>query len=142
MICRFTPDGRLTFVNQAYARYFGKEPEELLGVSFFELIPEEDRAFVEAAIASYTITKPIDTYEHRAIDLKGQTRWQQWTDHAFFDDQGRLLEFQSVGRDITRRKQMEEELRHHRDHLEALVAERTLELAAVNRQLEQELTER
>ena len=26
-ICRFTPDGMLTFVNEAYCRYFGEEPE-------------------------------------------------------------------------------------------------------------------
>ena len=30
LICRFLPDGTLTFVNEVYCRYFNKKPEELL----------------------------------------------------------------------------------------------------------------
>ena len=41
LICRFTPDTTLTFVNDAYCRAFGKTRDELLGNSFLELIPEK-----------------------------------------------------------------------------------------------------
>jgi two-component system sensor histidine kinase/response regulator len=44
--------------------------------------------------------------------------------------------------DVTERKNMDEELRKHRDHLEDLVQQRTKELGSVNKQLEKELTER
>jgi PAS domain S-box-containing protein len=46
MICRFLPDGRLTFVNQAYCRYFGKSPQALLGKSFVPMVLPEDLEFV------------------------------------------------------------------------------------------------
>jgi len=39
LICRFLPDGTLTFVNGAYCRYFGRKREELVGSSFMLYIP-------------------------------------------------------------------------------------------------------
>ena len=39
----------------------------------------------------------------------GEIRWQQWTDRGFFDEQGQVVEYQSVGRDITDLKRAEEQ---------------------------------
>ena len=51
----------------------------------------------------------------------GEVRWTEWTDRGFFDEQGHVVEFQSVGHDITERKRAEEE---HRQLLaQARVAE-------------------
>jgi signal transduction histidine kinase len=44
--------------------------------------------------------------------------------------------------DMTERKRMEEELRMHRDHLEAIVEKRTVELGERNRKLNEEIAER
>ena len=110
LICRFLPDGTLTFVNEAYCRYFGKKRGELIGHSFMPLIPEEDQEFVADQFASLSPENPVVTYEHRVILPDGQIRWQQWADRAIFDQQGRFIEFQSVGRDITEQVQAEEQL--------------------------------
>ena len=40
----------------------------------------------------------------------GGIRWQQWSDRAVFDRDGRVTEYQSVGRDITDRKRTEQAL--------------------------------
>ena len=40
----------------------------------------------------------------RARGPGGEVRWQQWTDRGFFDERGRIVEYQAVGRDITERK--------------------------------------
>lgn len=42
LICRWLPDGTLTFVNQAFCRYFGKQPEDFIGNSFMPFIPKGD----------------------------------------------------------------------------------------------------
>ncbi|MFN3690977.1 MAG: PAS domain-containing protein, partial [Fimbriimonadales bacterium] len=110
-VCRWRPDGVLTFVNSAYCRYFNKSPEELLGKNFMPLIPEADRPLVEQAIATLSPENPIVSYTHRVYAPDGSIRWTEWTDHAIYDSRGNLIEIQSVGRDITARKQLEEELR-------------------------------
>ncbi len=107
LICRWRPDGTLTFVNEAYCRYFGKSRDELIGRSFMPLISEEDIPAVEQYIASLSRENPYVMYEHRVILPHGEVRWQQWTDRAIFDTQGNLVEFQSVGRDISERKEAE-----------------------------------
>jgi PAS domain S-box-containing protein len=111
LICRWRPDGTLTFVNGAYCRYFDRTREELIGHSFMPLIPEEDRGIVEQATNHFSPDRAVATYEHRVVLPDGQLRWQQWTDRALFDERGEIVEFASVGRDITERKLAEEALR-------------------------------
>jgi PAS domain S-box-containing protein len=142
LICRWLPGGMLTFVNGAYCRYFGKKSEELIGHNFMPLIPEEDHEKVERHFASIAPGNPVSTHEHRVITPNGEIRWHQWSNRAIFDAQGCLVEFQSVGRDITARKRMEEELRKARDELEQRVVERTAELLKANEQLRREIVER
>jgi light-regulated signal transduction histidine kinase (bacteriophytochrome) len=70
------------------------------------------------------------------IAPNGQIRWQRWTNHATFNGKGQIVEFQSVGNDVTERRQAEMEVKRYREHLEELVAQRTTELQASNKELE------
>ena len=101
LICRFLPDGTLTFVNQAYCRYFGVKAEELIGRTFTPSIPEDDRAYVQEQFLQLCLEKPMVEYEHRVILPNGEVRWQAWIDRAMFDQYGVLIEYQGVGRDIS-----------------------------------------
>lgn len=106
-ICRFTPDGTHIFLNEAYCRYFGKKREEMIGHRFIPSIPPGDQQPVRDHFASLTRENPVATVEHRIIMPDGTIRWQHWTDRAIFDKQGNIREFQSVGSDITDRKEAE-----------------------------------
>jgi PAS domain S-box-containing protein len=110
LICRFLPGGILTFVNEAYCRYFGRSREELIGSSFMPLIPPEDHAKVESHLASLSPANPLASHEHRVITSNGEIRWQKWTNRMILDSQGRFIGFQSVGHDITERKLIMEAL--------------------------------
>ncbi|KUK70778.1 MAG: PAS domain S-box [Methanocalculus sp. 52_23] len=110
-ICRFRPDGTHILVNDAYARYFGTTKDQLLGESFSPEIHPDDSEKVKKFFASLTREHPIGTIEHRIIMPDGEVRWQQWNDRAIFNEYGHIREYQSVGRDITEKKQMEETLR-------------------------------
>jgi two-component system, cell cycle sensor histidine kinase and response regulator CckA len=117
LICRFTPDGELTFVNEVYCRYFGKTREELLGVNLLSFLPESEHKKMIDHLASFGSRQPVAMLEHQVILPDGQVRWIHRTDRAIFNSLGRLFEFQSVDRDITERKKMEAEIKVAQTHL-------------------------
>lgn len=108
LICRFLPGGIYTFVNGAYCRYFNTTPEQLIGRSFWSYIPAEWHEICVAALETITPDHPVATIEHEVLAPGGEVRWQQWRDRGLFDAHGRIVEYQSVGRDITDRKRAEE----------------------------------
>jgi PAS domain S-box-containing protein len=140
LICRFLPTGILTFVNEAYCRYFGKRRDELIDQGFKSFVFEEDQALVSEHLARLSTETPTITLEHRVVLPSGELRWQQWTNRAVLDEQGRLIEFQSVGRDITQLKQVELSLAKANETLESKVQRRTEELIQAATQLQNEIT--
>ena len=112
-IARIRPDGRLSFVSDAYCRYFGRARAELLGRGFNEFthtVPE-DRERDAARLATLSPDCPSSTIELRRQLPDGGVRWVQWSDTALFDGEGWLVEVQSVGRDVTERVEVEAALR-------------------------------
>ncbi len=116
LVCRFLPGGALLFVNDAYCRFFAKSREQLLGTSFLELVPEQDRKKARRHLAKLTPNTPFLTSEHRVENARGQVRWLQWTDRAVFDERGAVKEIQSVGRDITDRVHAEQACKNLVEH--------------------------
>ncbi|WP_321506955.1 PAS domain S-box protein [uncultured Methanoregula sp.] len=119
-ICRFRPDGTHVFVNEAYCRYFGKKCPDLIGEKFRPDIPPEDQAGIRGHFASLTRDHPVSAIDHRIIMPDGSLRWQRWVDRAIFDGSGTLIEYQTVGRDITDIKEAEFALRESEEQYSAL----------------------
>ncbi|WP_045216064.1 PAS domain S-box protein [Desulfonatronovibrio magnus] len=111
MLCRFLPGCKLTYVNDLYCQYFNRSREELLGKSFLSLIPESHHKSFLANLASLTPEDPVISHEHEVITPDGDIRWQRWTERAIFNAQGGLMEFQSIGEDVTELKQIQNELK-------------------------------
>jgi len=109
-IVRYRPDGVRTFVNDAYAAFFGGRPEDFVGQSFLPLIAPEHRPEVEEKIRRLaTREAAVLPDEHLAIRHDGVQRWTHWIDRAIFDQHGNLVEIQAVGRDTTDRKEAEQQ---------------------------------
>src|SRR3954468_1280 len=129
LICRFRADGTYTFVNAAYCRTFQRSAEELIGRKFWQFAPAYPRSISEAFLAAITPENPVTSTEQQVAAAGGEVRWMEWTDRGFFDERGRVVEFQAVGHDITDRKraeevikQSEEQVRHFVEHVPAAVA--------------------
>ena len=104
-IVRWKANGVRTFVNEAYCRYFGLTPEQALSSSFMPLVAEEDRHAIEQKVERLRSgTVDSETETHRVIRPDGGIGWQEWTDLPIRDENGNVIEFQSVGRDVTEQK--------------------------------------
>jgi PAS domain S-box-containing protein len=132
LVCRFRPDGTLTYVNPAYQRCFGQPGRELVGSNFLDLLPKHERPAAlchleRLASSDSDLAEPI---EHRVIAADGSVRWQRWIHRAIRDGSGRVVEFHSFGRDITKRK-LAEELLARRVSLETMLGDLSAALAEV-----------
>ncbi len=121
LICRFLPNNILTFVNKAFCRYFNKKPEEVIGWSFLPFIYEEDREMVTRHLSSISYNNPVSSIEYRVLNPEGKICWQSWIMSALFDRNQNVIEFQSIGRDITDRKRTEEALKESEEKYRSLV---------------------
>ena len=120
IICRFKPDGTLTFFNEAYSRLFANFGEVKIGQNALAILPDEQRQMVTDLLSQVSPTQPV---VHIEISLKisgDGTRWQQWTGSGNFNVQGQLVELQIVGHDITERKLGETAAQQHNRELSAL----------------------
>lgn len=120
LICRYLPDTTIVYANDAYYRYFGLEGQNVVGTSYQPVIYEGDRHKVAQLINSMTCENPQATIENRVV-VNGEVRWTQWNNRCFCDEQGRILEYQSVGRDITQLKAVETKLRESERRYRALI---------------------
>ena len=134
-ICRFLPDGRITFINDAYCNYFWLNREEIIGKPHSVVLPPDDAKLMNAHLAALTPETSGCIYlTQDSVTLWG-IRWQRWSDRAIFNANGEVIEYQSVGRDITEQKKVEIQLNNYKDTLEQRVHTRTAELSRANRNI-------
>jgi PAS domain S-box-containing protein len=100
MVICFNADLEITFSNQTFRDYFDVEVEDINGFSLLEIIPDSDQKKFKEYMLSITPESDIRRGIHR-VQRHDEVRWQDWIDRGIFDEDGTLIEVQSVARDIT-----------------------------------------
>lgn len=115
MICRYTPQGQITFANEAYERFFGLQIAGVGKRMIWDQTLPEGREALAAKIARIGPGVPSIATRNQNRRVDGQLRWVEWADRGIFDESGVLIEVQAVGRDIDNevhlRQQLERNLR-------------------------------
>ncbi|HVO66132.1 MAG TPA: PAS domain S-box protein [Syntrophales bacterium] len=137
-------DGTILFINKAGANLLGlASAGDCIGLNAFEFVHPDFRTLIINDLQLIKNGRRGSLADYRIYRLRTRAGEDKWIEAIgamvyFGEDTADLVTF----RDITARKQMEDELRQHRNYLEKLVAERTAELQRVNEKLQRDITER
>ena len=104
-------DGKIKSINQYGAEALGYRKEELMYQDFFSIVHEGDRESVQQLFADIFKEKiAIVEAELRNVRKDGSIIWERLRSQLIFNNDGEPVELRIICRDITERKQIEEQL--------------------------------
>jgi PAS domain S-box-containing protein len=123
LICRWKMDGTFSFVNEAFCKFIGQEEEALIGRHFSPPIYHEDLEIynnIIKEVTNLTPDNPSKTVTVRMLTTYGDIRWLHWHIQGVFDNQDNIIEYQTVGHDLTDLKETQEKLAQAHSQLRQL----------------------
>lgn len=107
IILRFNAEGNIDFINQYGIKYLHLNERENEELNFFQLMPARAQPTFAEKIQLLCMDTPILKTTHTIRENNGEVRWEEWTDRAFFDENGNKTGYQSIGRDVTTERKAE-----------------------------------
>ncbi|MBI4548785.1 MAG: PAS domain S-box protein [Ignavibacteriae bacterium] len=123
-------DWRYLYINDVAAKQGRRTKEELLGHTMMEMYPGIENTHMFAQFRRCMEERVPHRIENEFTFLDGTKGWFHLSMEPV--PEGIFI----LSEDITKEKQLDEEVRKHREHLEELVIERTAQLEAANKELE------
>ena len=112
--------GRFLAVNAAWCRFFGVDPNEVLGKTAFEYLPHEiAETLQEQDRDILRFGRPLHLGESLS-DKNGRLVWFETVKSPVCNDRGEVIGTAGIARDITASKQLEESLRQSEDRYRSL----------------------
>ncbi|HKS94534.1 MAG TPA: PAS domain S-box protein, partial [Terriglobia bacterium] len=129
-----SPSGKITDVNRATETITGLATADLIGNDFSDYFTEPAKA--RAGYEQVFREGSVRDYELEVRGRDGQVTPVLYNASVYRDETGKVIGVFAAARDITERKRAEAEIKRLNQSLERRVADRTVELASANRELE------
>jgi PAS domain S-box-containing protein len=113
IIVAINDKGIVSLINKKGCSVLGYKKEEIIGKSWFDLcVPEGDKKERKDAFKKVMAGEiaEAEDYENSIITKSGEERIIAWHNTTLTDEKGNIIGTLSSGKDITQRKQTEEEL--------------------------------
>jgi PAS domain S-box-containing protein len=129
-----TMSGEIVDVNRSFLEMLGYTDDEVGKLRYQDITPAKWHEIEMKIIETQVMARGYsEVYEKEYIRKDGTVFPVELKTYLLRDTDGKPYGMWALVRDITSRKQAEEELEKHRFHLEEMVAERTAELERMNR---------
>lgn len=103
--------GNFTYVNDAACRQIRRSKEELIGMNYRCYIPEEEIDSVyQTWNKVYRTGEPLTAYHHANVKKFGQKVYLEDSVSPLRNDEGKIIGFRSICRDVTERKSLTQKL--------------------------------
>ncbi len=103
--------GNITFCNEAACSLLRYTREEMIGMNFHRLYRDPARVF-QIFNHVYQTGLPNRGFALEMIDKDGNTRYGELSVSLIKDEKGKAVGFRGVGRDVTERREAEEQIRY------------------------------
>ncbi len=130
LLCIADKDGRFRRLNKEWENALGYPIEEVKGRSFIDFVHPDDKERSMASFARLREKGEVRDFINRCVRKDGGFRWIEWRSFSYGDI------IYAAARDITKRKQDEDEIHRLNLSLEVRVAERTAQLEETNKELQ------
>ena len=119
--CATCADFRIIVANPAFARRFNQPPDSLIGMDYRKLLPDQVRDQILTALAALTPDSPQCVLQLEMSHEQGGIRVTEFHGRAVFDDDGRLTEYHTFGRQLTEQVVVQRELERKNRFLDIMM---------------------
>ena len=116
MISRHALDGTNLYISPACTALLGYEPAQLTGLSCYDFIHPLDQSYLAEAQSRMLAESIPATVSYRILHKNGSYVWFETTSRPLSSSDGGIREVIAVSRDISERKQVEEQIEYQAYH--------------------------
>ncbi|MHC4132665.1 MAG: PAS domain S-box protein [Planctomycetota bacterium] len=136
-------DGKITYVNTTLSKIIGeKKPDDVIGKNLRRYYEPKDLPKLEDEIIPAVIKQGHQAIEMPLLSKDGKSTPTIQSLFLIQDEEGQPYRLANVVTDITELKNIQQQLKEHKENLEQTVTTRTRELEKSNEELQREIAER
>ena len=118
-------DGKLSYCSPNFYTQTNFLPQDIIGKSYIRFVIPEDRKRIIEFYAEQIKSNVLDAkVDFRAVRKCGTFMWVEQNTRFVRDNNGKVIQYRIVVRDITERKRWEEEVKKHNEQLSKVNAEK------------------
>ncbi|WP_119072264.1 sensor histidine kinase [Aggregatilinea lenta] len=107
LILRFRPDATIVYANEACLHFLKMNAQDLIGQRYQGSLWKDNAVEFTRRLLGLGDESSLTFTQH--VERDGDEYWLEWMTRAIRSEQGAVIEYQSVGRDITERVRAQEQ---------------------------------